>query len=158
MEKRNEKWESLRLDVQEFTPKEYCITSCWQATITCMGQSDSQGHLLRYVYYSPGHDTEDTKLDMHYHGHVAHDVTYILRIPEGVDDPTTANFANYTQYIVSVIDTAGADVTLDEIHVANARSTSNHEHFNGWAWMVGNHVHFTADPSFHVYQQSPTHS
>ena len=39
MKIKKEKYESLRLELQEFTPQEYCAT-CWKIKVTCSTDSD----------------------------------------------------------------------------------------------------------------------
>lgn len=152
MEKRIEKWESLRLEAQQFMPQEYCET-CWIATVKCIGESASQGHFIRYITFPP--DTHE--YDMHWNGHTEHPVTYHLRLPDDVT-PTSDNFVNLTDYIIAVYDPQYSSTTGDNIEIAHGRSSSNHEQFDGWGWLVGGNVHFTYDPEFQMYQQSPNHS
>ncbi|MDO4184996.1 MAG: hypothetical protein Q4D30_00690 [Bacteroidales bacterium] len=152
METRNEKWESLRLEAQKFVPQNYC-DSCWIATIECIGESSSQGHYIRYITFPP--DTHE--YDLHWNGHTNHDVTYHLRLPDGIT-PTSENFTTLTEYIIKVEDSQGSSTSSDDIEIAHGRSSSSHEQYDGWGWLVGGKVHFTYDPAFQMYSQSPNHS
>ncbi len=157
MEKRIEKWESLRLEAQSFAPQEYC-DSCWIATVKCLGESSSQGQNLRYIHFPP--DTHE--YDLHWNGHSPHPVQYDLRIPDGVTEPSEgSDITQYTQYIISVFDPVYS-VQTGDIEVAAGRSTNQHNHYDGWGWLVGTgdnaRVHFTYDPTFTFDSAHPNHS
>ncbi len=148
-----EKWICPDLDVQVFTPQEYCYT-CWKATVECIGESASQGHYIRYITFPPS----TKEYDLHWNGHTNHFVTYVLRLPDGLPEPTSDNFTNYTEYIIEVDDPQSASTTGDDIEIAHGRSTSGHEQYDGWGWLVGGNVHFTYDPTFAIHPSSPNHS
>ena len=149
MEKRIEKWESLRLDIQKFTPQEYCDGACWVVTLQCQGQSDSQGHKLRYVYDASG-TTElgDMHADPH---HSQHSIEIFVH----TEDSSVPDIDNYE-------DVVGSSEGINDFHLSRARSTSGHEWFDGWAWFVpgspGDGIHFATVPTFARYQPRPQHS
>ena len=147
-----EKWTCPNMDVQVFTPQNYC-SSCWIATVQCVGESASQGHYIRYITFPP--DTHE--YDMHWNGHTAHPVTYYLSVPDDLD-PRGKDITSLTQYIIAVYDPQSSVTTGDDIEIAHGRSSSGHEQFDGWGWLVGGNVHFTYDPTFEFYSPRPNHS
>ena len=55
MEKKMEKWESLRLEAQKFTPQEYCYT-CWKLALECIGNDLNAAHHEAVIYDLEGHE------------------------------------------------------------------------------------------------------
>lgn len=70
--KKTEKWSSLRLDLQQFTPQEYC-TTCYIVTVYC----SSEGHISTLKQNNTGFD--------HTGGHD------IMTIYFGTVEPTNAS-------------------------------------------------------------------
>ena len=138
--------------METFVPNHYC-DACWVATVECIGESASQGHFIRYITFPP--DTHE--YDIHWNGHTNHPVTYYLRVPDGLD-PTTKDITELTQYIIAVDDPQSASTTGDNIEIAHGRSSSGHEQYDGWGWLVGGNVHFTYDPTFRFMESQPNHS
>ena len=150
MEKKN--YERPLMTVEKFLPQEFC-SQCYLGEVHCIGESDSQGHFIRYITFPP--DTHE--YDMHWNGHTEHPVTYHLRLPDGIT-PTAENFTTLTEYIIKVDDPQGAATSSDEIEIAHGRSSSGHEQYDGWGWLVNGNVHFTYDPTFRLYTERPNHS
>lgn len=134
------------MTAEAFEPQEYCDV-CWIASVTCLGESSSQGQNLRYISFPPS----GTEYDMHWHGHTAHDVIYYLRMPDGVT-PTVADIENVIE-----IETEGQNI--NDIELAHGRSSSSHQAYEGWGWLNSDgHVHFTYDPEFQLFSPRPNHS
>ena len=140
------------LTAEAFEPQDYC-NACYIATVQCIGESSSQGHNIRYITFPP--DTRE--YDMHWSGHTEHPVTYHLQLPDGLI-PTADNFASLTDYIIKVEDPVYSSASGDNIEVAHGRSSSGHEQYDGWGWLVGGKVHFTYDPTFRFMESQPNHS
>jgi len=141
--------------METFVPNEYC-DSCWKSEVQCVGQSSSQGHLIRYITF-PNDPDKPGQYDMHWNGHTSHKVTYYLRLPDGIT-PTPQNFTTLTDYIIKVEDEQGSATTSDDIEVAHGRSSSGQDQFDGWGWLVGGNVHFTYNPTFQFLNNQPNHS
>lgn len=157
METRNEKWQSLRLEVQKFMPKEYCVTTCWIATIVCQGASASQGQLPRYVYVN---GVYEGALDTNYNGgkHGVHTQVVTFRTQDGAT-PTVDDLVQTGDLTFSLA-YSSSDVTGNP-PVPKTSATE----FTGWSWYEGggiggdsSNIHFAQMPEVQPYTERPNHS
>lgn len=144
-----EKWTCPNMDVQVFTPQNYC-SSCWDVTLDCVGQSSSQGHNTADVYPWGTHDkhSADPIGTIHYQNHIAHSTPIIsVRVPGDESfDPNKIN-----EYTI-----VGGFSTTTEVGMGGSRSGQDWN--PGYYWYTGADIHFATSLNYQQNQTRPNHS
>ncbi len=127
METRNEKWESLRVSTQKFSPQEY-IGACWVLRLHCIGQTPSEknGNMEHWVFTYPADGST-------YLGevlHSEHDIDAIYAKTEDDNPPTE-------QFLIDYLGEFHAALASDEATNHNPRQLHPgkvDDYTVGYAW------------------------
>ena len=131
MEKRNEKWESLRLEAQQFTPNDY-FAACWVLHLECMGtQYDKHNHPQVYIFTQPTDHTTPYLPDQMIE-HAPHAVgTWVVQA-DTKPDPLDIN-----QYVSELNEFAGVSASQSAVSPGNntfVPGAKTDEYTMGYAW------------------------
>ena len=128
---KTEKWDSLRLDLQEFAPQEF-VAACWIPNVFCSGD----------IYISVDKKT------VHSHSGNGHTIDVFIKQDTR---PTSAQINMiYTSEGITIY--AGAGTGATEGHAKNKNWNSE-----AYAWKDGNEYHYTLSNPYN-WIPSSTHS